>query len=76
MAKVYISDKYCKGCNLCVHFCPKDVLETSTNLSKQGVPMPAVVHIDKCSGCGVCELFCPDFAIVVEKEAKEGAAKK
>jgi len=38
--------------------------------------MPVVAHIENCNGCGVCELFCPDFAIVVEKEAKEEAVKK
>jgi len=76
MAKIYINDNYCKGCKLCIHFCPKNVLETSTKLSKRGVPMPVVAHIENCNGCGVCELFCPDFAIVVEKEAKEEAVKK
>lgn len=76
MAKIYINEGYCKGCNLCIHFCPTDVLETSTRLNKAGFLMPVVAHIEKCNACGVCELFCPDFAIVVEKEAKEEVAKK
>lgn len=76
MVKVYINEDYCKGCNLCIHFCPKDVIETSTRLNKAGFLMPVVSHIEKCNACGVCELFCPDFAIVVEKEVKEEVAKK
>jgi len=76
MARIYVNEDYCKGCNLCIHFCPKDVFETSTRLNKRGFPMPAVVHIEDCNACGVCELFCPDFAIVVEKEEKEEVAKK
>ena len=75
MAKVYINEDYCKGCNLCIHFCPKKVLEISTKLGRYGAPMPVVAHIEKCNGCGVCELFCPDFAIVVEKEEKEAVKK-
>jgi len=76
MAKIYINEDYCKGCNLCIHFCPKNVLEVSTKLSKRGFLLPVVTHIEDCNACGVCELFCPDFAIVVEKEAKEEVVKK
>jgi len=76
MAKIYINEDYCKGCNLCIHFCPKNVLEVSTKLSKRGFLPPVVTHIEDCNACGVCELFCPDFAIVVEKEVKEEAVKK
>lgn len=76
MAKIYINEDYCKGCNLCIHFCARNVLETSTRLNKSGFPMPVVAHIENCNACGLCELFCPDFAIVVEKEEKEVVAKK
>jgi 2-oxoglutarate ferredoxin oxidoreductase subunit delta len=68
MVKIYINEDYCKGCNLCLHFCPKNVLETSTKLSKRGFSTPVVAYIENCNACGVCELFCPDFAIVIEKE--------
>jgi len=71
MAKIYINENYCKGCNLCIYFCPKKVLETSDKLNKAGAPLPVVVHIEDCNACGACELFCPDFAIVVEKEEKK-----
>ena len=76
MARIYINEDYCKGCNLCIHFCPKNVFEPSTRLNKRGFLMPAIVHLEDCNACGVCELFCPDFAIVVEKEEKEEVAKK
>lgn len=68
MVKIYINEEYCKGCNFCIHFCPKDVFEASTKLNKGGFLIPAVAHIEDCNACGVCELFCPDFAIVVEEE--------
>ena len=54
----------CKGCNICVAFCPKKILALDT-LGKI-----YVVDEEKCIQCGQCELRCPDFAIRVTKEAK------
>lgn len=54
--------KYCKGCNICVTFCPKNVL----SLDRLGKVY--VSHPDDCIGCGQCELRCPDFAIRICKE--------
>jgi 2-oxoglutarate ferredoxin oxidoreductase subunit delta len=52
----------CKGCSICVEFCPKKIL-TLDELGKIHV-------IDKslCIHCSQCELRCPDFAIRVKKE--------
>lgn len=55
----------CKGCNICVDFCPKKVLE----LDKLG--KIRVADEDACIYCGQCELRCPDFAIRVNKEEKK-----
>lgn len=67
----------CKGCSLCVHYCPKHVLE----LDKEGIVIAA--RPDDCIGCHMCELRCPDFAIQVEaceyldiENNKEKAKKK
>lgn len=73
MIKIYLNEEYCKGCNLCIHFCPKKVFEPSTKLSKRGFPQPVVAHIENCNACGMCELLCPDFAIVVEMEVANAA---
>lgn len=54
--KLYIDEKLCKGCNICVAFCPKDVLE----LKNEKV---AIKNLDACIQCGQCELRCPDYAI-------------
>ncbi|MEN6297666.1 MAG: 4Fe-4S dicluster domain-containing protein [Rectinema sp.] len=53
-----IRENYCKGCNICVAFCPKQVLEL-----RNGKVFPA--RPDDCIGCRMCELRCPDFAIEV-----------
>ena len=62
-----INQKYCKGCGICVAFCPKQVLELD-ELGKVYEKAP-----ENCISCGQCELRCPDFAIQVSKPAKEAA---
>ncbi len=68
-SSVTVFPAWCKGCGICVEFCPSNVLE----LSDEG--KSTVVREDDCIRCGFCELHCPDFAIVV-KEKEPGAAKK
>ncbi len=60
--KLCVNEKYCKGCNICVEFCPKDVLE----LDNKG--KIKIVDIESCIKCGICEMRCPDFAIYLEEE--------
>ena len=55
---VMIYDKWCKGCGICVAFCPKKVLEFDEVRQK-----PMVARPEDCIRCGLCELRCPDFAI-------------
>ena len=54
----------CKGCRLCVAFCPKDVLAmTEDRLNARGVPYAECVRPDECTGCRSCTTICPDAAI-------------
>jgi len=64
--RVTIFPNWCKGCGLCVEFCPGGVLE-------QGHDGRVIVaQPEKCRGCHWCELHCPDFAIfVTEVDSKE-----
>ena len=56
--------KRCKGCGICVNFCPKKVLEV-TEVGKCAI----IKDKEKdCIQCGQCEMRCPDYAIFVEKE--------
>ena len=65
---VVIFTRWCKGCGICVEFCPRDVLE----LTPEGIAK--VVAPDKCTRCQLCEILCPDFAVTVApREAKAHA---
>ncbi|MCG8642688.1 MAG: ferredoxin family protein [Desulfobacterales bacterium] len=57
-----IDTEWCKGCGICVHFCPKDVLE----LDRHGKAVAA--RPDDCIACMLCEIRCPDLAIQIIKE--------
>lgn len=48
----------CKGCSICVAFCPKKVLEVKNEKC-------VIARPDDCIYCGMCELRCPDNAIFI-----------
>lgn len=51
--------EWCKGCGICVHFCPKNVLDLDAE-QKMTVARP-----EDCICCRLCEYRCPDLAIEV-----------
>ena len=60
-AKVLVVNRgWCKGCNICVAFCPQNVLELDPD------EKVVIARIEACTYCGLCELRCPDFAITLE----------
>lgn len=62
--RVQIDADRCKGCRLCVDFCPKDVIEmTADRLNAKGIPFAQPVRVSQCIGCMACALVCPDAAV-------------
>ena len=61
--RILIIRERCKGCGLCVLFCPNDVLELSSEKIENGKILPVVKYPEHCTGCNKCFKFCPDFAI-------------
>ncbi|MDY0060961.1 MAG: 4Fe-4S binding protein [Myxococcota bacterium] len=55
--QLLVRPEWCKGCNICVSFCPTHVLA----LDRDGKIV--IVHEEACTECRLCELRCPDFAI-------------
>jgi 2-oxoglutarate ferredoxin oxidoreductase subunit delta len=68
--KIDVFKAWCKGCGICVAFCPREVLD----IDEDGYPF--VKDLDACTGCGWCEIRCPDFAITVESRRKRGRTKR
>lgn len=53
--------KRCKGCGICVEFCPKKVLSVN-EIGKVTIDDESL-----CIKCKQCEERCPDYAIFIQK---------
>ena len=58
-----LNSDLCKGCGICVAFCPRHALEL-----KDGKAALQSGH--GCVLCGLCEQRCPDYAIFVNGESE------
>jgi 2-oxoglutarate ferredoxin oxidoreductase subunit delta len=58
-AEILITREWCKGCRICVEFCPEGVL--GLDAQEKAV----VLDAEACTACMFCELHCPDLAVEV-----------
>ncbi|MDO8585504.1 MAG: ferredoxin family protein [Armatimonadota bacterium] len=65
MGKIAINNERCKGCDLCVHFCPKQVILHGSSFNSKGHRPPKFQDDGVCTGCAICARICPDVAIEV-----------
>ena len=65
-----IDTDWCKGCGICIHFCPTRVLE----FDRQG--KACAVRPEECIACMLCELRCPDLAIQIVEEREDEKASQ
>ena len=56
-----VNTSWCKGCGICVAFCPKKILKLHNGKAE-------ITEPDACLKCGLCESLCPDFAIYLAEE--------
>ena len=68
--QIDINREWCKGCGICVTFCPTQVLELDQNNKA------VAVRMDDCTACMLCELRCPDLAIDVHIETAPPKTEK
>jgi 2-oxoglutarate ferredoxin oxidoreductase subunit delta len=78
MAKgmVVINVDRCKGCGLCTHVCPVDILELSPDtFNVKGYHPVVVTDMEKCIGCASCATICPDVVFTVYREQRQPKKK-
>ncbi len=69
MPRILVNEDVCKGCGLCVHACPRKIVELNKKvISAKGYHPAKLMDKEKCTGCASCALMCPDMAITVERE--------
>ena len=65
-----IDSMLCKGCDICISVCPKDVYAKSEEVNSKDVYVPYPANQEACVRCGLCEISCPDQALYVEREVE------
>ena len=64
--QIIVDTELCDGCELCVHFCPKDVLAIGHGTNTRMLHYVEAANPDDCVGCEACERVCPSVAIFVK----------
>lgn len=67
--KLVLDENRCKGCELCVQACPRDVLSMGQHINALGYRPAAIVAADRCTGCKACALVCPEVAFAIYQSA-------
>ena len=63
---IVVDTDRCKGCQLCIVACPKDVIDLAQKKENvHGYPYVEAADPDKCIGCTACAVVCPDGCITV-----------
>jgi len=65
--RIVVDEELCKGCELCISVCPKNVIKMANDrFTPQGYhPAELVDPDEECTGCAICSIICPDAAITV-----------
>lgn len=63
--KLTIYEERCKGCQICVLFCPKKALSIGNKLNKLGYRYVILSKESACTACGICAEMCPDVVFEV-----------
>jgi len=67
MMTVRIEGDLCKGCEICVYYCPVEILVMSDETNAKGYRIVQVTNAEDCIQCRLCEFNCPDLAINIEE---------
>lgn len=62
---IEVDHELCKGCQLCIAFCPQICISLAEKLNASGYLPVFYNDSGKCTGCAVCAMVCPEVAIEV-----------
>jgi 2-oxoglutarate ferredoxin oxidoreductase subunit delta len=64
--KIFIDSEQCDGCELCLSFCPKEIIEISKDkFNSRMLHYAIVVKPEDCAGCRQCERLCPTVSLYI-----------
>ena len=69
MPSIKVEIDRCKGCEMCTHYCPTQILGMSKDINVKGYFYAEVKDPGRCLGCMLCAITCPDVAIEVHGTA-------
>ena len=62
---IEVDQELCKGCQICMSFCPKDAISLADKLNASGY-LPVYFNDNgECTGCAICAVVCPEAVIEV-----------
>ncbi|ADR18195.1 indolepyruvate ferredoxin oxidoreductase subunit alpha [Calditerrivibrio nitroreducens] len=68
MPKVIIDTDKCKGCGICIVYCPKKILRFSGKFNTSGYNYVECIDEFLCILCKSCALMCPDVIFTLKKD--------
>ena len=71
--EIFIDSEQCDGCEICLSFCPKEIIEISEEkFNSRMLHYAIVVKPEECAGCKQCERLCPTVSLyILETDIKE-----
>jgi len=74
MSHIVIDQERCKGCALCTHACPLNLVQIAAFFNAKGYqPAEFFDPQGQCTGCTNCATMCPDLAITVYRSRRPRA---
>jgi len=69
LERVTVDEKICKGCELCVWVCPKNIMELQRDkINAKGYHPATCIDQEACIMCAMCGTICPDLCITVKDD--------